>query len=245
MTSHYRYATSVFVGLLYMTTFRVIKTPAEYVDVLLTCEQCSAGPISFASSFVSSNYFSEEAIKRFYSTAAGNLADACNTLLQRRHVARLGATKVARREIYEAAAFTKLLTDGTVHTQDATYRNWPSEIESVLTEILRWSEELRTLRIAITTEVLPAVFAIYSPTVTVIDIRTNYLYQQIQGFEIQDAGATQIFQEEFERLWQDAVGVLSPDDVLSLLSDSLAQWRKGATIDLSRWPRMRYTDRAV
>lgn len=229
----------------YKIPFKVIKTPEEYVGALLEKEESFGGPLCFASSFISSIYFSEDAIRRFYAGGPGDHGAACATLLRRRQLARLRGDRTARREVYEAAAFTKFLADGTVHVQDSAYRNRPSEIESVVTEILHWVHERQTLRIAVTTEVLPIVFAIYSPADTVVDIRTNYLYQRIQGFEIKSTGATAAFQEEFERLWDEAITQMSTDDVMSLLAANLQQWREGSQIDLSQWPRMRQTDRAI
>lgn len=224
-------------------SFTVIKTPVEYVRTLLEKEERSMGPLCFASSFISSIHFSEDSIRRFYAVYKDEHAAACAALIQRRALARQRASRVQRREIYESSAFTKFLANGTVHTQDSAYRSRPSEIENVLTEILRWADELNTLHIAITTEVLPVVFTIYSPTETIVDIRTNYLYQKIQGFRIEDLVVTSAFQEEFERLWNSAVAEIQPSDVIDLLNESLAQWRAGDAIDLSKWPQMRHSDR--
>ncbi len=225
--------------------FRVIRTPKQYVEALLQKERVAAGPLCFASSFISSIYFNEEAIRRFYGASSDDHSSACDTLLKRRSVAISNSAHVQRREIYESAAFTRFLVDGTVHAQDSKYRSRPSEIEAVLRSLLHWAADLGTLQIAVTTEILPVVFAIYSPTETIVDIRTNYLYQRIQGFVIDNAESTAAFEEEFERLWEGALSEMASEDILALIAENLCQWQSNKQIDLSKWPRMRDTDRGT
>lgn len=222
--------------------FKVIRTPAQYVEALLQKERTAAGPLCFASSFISSIYFSEEAIRRFYGASSDDHSSACNTLLKRRSIAISSSVHIQRREIYESAAFMKFLSEGTVHAQDSKYRSLPSEIETVLRSLLHWATGLGTLQIAVTTEILPVVFAIYSPTETIVDIRTNYLYQRIQGFSIDDAKSTAAFVEEFERLWEGALTEMTSEDVLTLIAENLRQWQNKEPVELLKWPRMRATD---
>lgn len=226
-------------------TLKVIRTPTQYVETLLHKEKTAVGPLCFASSFISSIYFSEEAIRQFYMASSDDHLSACNTLLKRRSIAISNSVHIQRREIYESAAFMKFLSEGTVHAQDSMYRSRPSEIETVLRSLLNWATDLGTLKIAVTTEILPVVFAIYSPAETIVDIRTNYLYQQIQGFSIDDAKSTAAFVEEFERLWEGALAEMTSDDVLTLIAENLSQWQNNESVELSKWPRMRATDRGT
>jgi hypothetical protein len=224
--------------------FSVLTTPQQYVDIMLQREMSTSESICFASSFISSIYFSEEAIQRYYQMSVGDHSSTCKNLMKRRSIAISNSRTIDRREVYESAAFTKFLSVGTVHAHESGYRSRPTEIEEVLQSILNWSKEINTLKIAITTEVLPTVFTIYSSTETLVDIRTNYLYQGIQGFYINDTSSTIIFMEEFERLWRNAITEMTLEDVLGLINENLNQWRNNDEIDLSKWPGMRDTDRA-
>lgn len=206
-----------------MTT-TIITGPAEYAALLLRMEAAGPASIRFASSFLSSTYFSEKAIRRFYDTPHTRAPDACEALLLRRSLATAPSSSVRRMELYESEAFTSILSQGVVHGQESAYRSRPSEIREVLETVLDRLRAPNPLEIAITTEVLPLVFAIYSPATVVIDIRTNYLYQRLQGLLLEnEMDAIAVFTAEFTRLWDEAISTASSTTIIEWLQESLDQ----------------------
>lgn len=223
----------------------VINNPADYVRALLEIERTTSGPLLFAASFVSSIYFPEPAIRRFYGDHNADCAGAAGMLIDRQRCAVSRRHSLPRRELYEAQAFTSLLTLGIVHEQETRFRATPTEIKAVLRNIIEWSQAVGHCEIGITTEVLPLVFTLASPDTILIDIRTNYLYQRIQGIELRGEGAAfDAFRTEFDRLWASAITNRSTPSLQTLIETSLKQWEMGHDINIAMWPEMRHTERA-
>ena len=223
------------------TGTRIIGTPENYVSTLLAIERATSGPICIASSFLSSIYFPPSSLRRFYGGTGDDHSRACDILLTRRDVAIQRRSAVARQELYEVDALRNMMVQGLVHEQESNYRIRPSELQRTLKSLLEWLASA-PLEIALTTEVLPLVFTLATPSDVLIDIRANYLYQRIQGIHIHgDPRAFEILSSDFERLWATAaVGSAAARD---LLARGLTQWQSGQEVDLSDWPRMRTSER--
>lgn len=221
----------------------VYKQNYEYVSKLLEIEKKSPKIIFSALSFISSVYFPEKTINKFYRKIDPEKEKIGSLLSDRKKIRNKSLRKMARKEIYEASAFTSIIEQGIAHEQDSSFRVFPFEIIDTLKEIQKQLQKYDAFEIAITREVLPFVFLLTPSNTVLLDVRSNYEYQQIQGILIRDKNTYSSFKDEFYRIWLSPNTINSKEYILNLIKDSINDWVSGSSIDLSKWPSMLNTNR--
>jgi hypothetical protein len=215
----------------------VLRTNAEYVAALHKMElDRPEEPLCSATSFLSSVYFPESALERFFrGEEEGKLM--LELLLERQAHVRKARTQ--RREIYESQALTNLVISGKPHDQNFDYHVTPGELSETLEVLLETMGRDDPTLIGVTREVLPLVFQIKGGDV-LVDIRTNYHYQGIQGLLLTgETEALESFLDEFERLWSADETLSDQADLRARLEASLAGWKDAGTLSQARWPTMK------
>lgn len=144
-------------------TITLINDNLIHARSLLSIEK-ESGLICVASSFISSIYFPPKALQRYFQTHRFG-AEITEVLIERQKIA-CNRHPNQRREIYEATAFTNLISHGLVHTEEISYRSTPAEISHVLTRLLDCINN-SIVRIGVTREVLPLIYTL-SPTNTIL-----------------------------------------------------------------------------
>lgn len=221
-----------------LANISIFSNNLAYVESLLRVEN-QPGLLCSVSSFLSSTLFPDAALQRFFQTHPGG-SEIARLLIERKALA-IARQKYQRREIYESSAFTEMIKQGLVHEQERSYRTTPRETIYVLEQTLSRVQS-RQLTIAITAEIVPLVFIVAPEGEVLIDIRTNYSYQMIQGIAVSDAEVTNAFHTEFERMWNGPSTLSDQALICDLIASALDQWRSGRTIDVSGWPEMKKTD---
>jgi len=183
--------------------------------------------------FLASYFFNAAAIKRykFDNLSIDKLVNLGNTF----HNNKFTAT---RYEIYEARAFTGIISKGIVHNQEANYNIFPSEIISALKLLRETINSSICYFIAVTSENIPFPYVVSKNNI-LIDIYNNYRYQGIQGICIFDEqNAADQLTDEFFRLWNSKNTINDKDVISDFLTSSIKQWELHEKIDLSIWPQM-------
>ncbi len=202
------------------------------------------GPVRLVSSYLSSVYFPPSFIERYYASSSTDPGDSAKVLIKRQKLALERLSTIPRREIYEAEAFTKLLSQGIVHEQETSFRIRPIDLQNTFNNLIHLLGTFPTYEIAITSQVIPMVYLLTPPDKILIDIRANYTYQKIQGQLIEgETDAYKGYADEFESLWNSPLTISAQDKVRSLLTKSINLWDRGENIDLAFWPTMQKTQR--
>ena len=221
----------------------VYKKNYEYVSKLLDIEKQSPINIYSALSFISSVYYPDQTINRFYRKIDHEKEKIGSLLCDRKKIRNESLERMARKEVYEASAFTNIIGQGVAHEQDLSFRVFPFEIIETLKEIHCQLKRYDNFEIAITREVLPFIFLLTPPNTVLLDVRSNYEYQLLQGILIKDMRAYSVVKEEFDRIWSSQDTITSKEHILNLIDNSINDWVKGKSIDLSKWPSMLNTNR--
>jgi hypothetical protein len=226
-----------------INTTRVYKNSKEYVDKLLSIEEANSNCLFSALSFLSSLYFPDNTIRKFYNKIDNSKLSIADVLLERKRKRNKNIINLERKEIYEITAFTGIIEQGIVHGQDTSFRISPIEIVSTLREITQQLETCPNFEIAITREIMPFVYLLSPPKTVLIDVRSNYEYQQIQGILIEDSSPFETFYSEFQRIWASENTINSKDYIMQLIKDNILEWECGRSINLDKWPKMIVNDR--
>lgn len=215
----------------------VFATNASYVSAMRELDlEPAVTPTLVAASFISSLHFPASAIRRYFAPHPDG-AQIADELLERQRATTWGV-QARRRELYEAQALRNLVMMGRPHDQEPSYHVPPSEIRAVLGNLRSHLMTEQGFELAITPEVLPLIFQCKNTTV-LVDIRTNYAYQTIQGLRITDEpDALARFSSEFERLWNAPDTICDQSTVLDLISLSLEDWESTGRLGTGRWPDM-------
>jgi len=221
-----------------MPTVRVYPSSEKYVDKLLNIENANPDRLYSALSFLSSLYFPDNTILKFYKKIDDSKLSIADVLLKRKRKRTENIFNLERKEIYEATAFTGIIEQGIVHNQDTSFRISPIEIISTLKEIILQLETCQKFEIAITREIMPFVYLLSPPITVLIDVRSNYEYQQIQGILIEDSSPYEMFYSDFQRIWASENTINSKDYIIQLIKDNILEWEFGRSINLDKWPKM-------
>jgi hypothetical protein len=221
---------------------QILGSSAEQVQAVEAAEkQHISGDLLMCSSYLSSVYFPDSAIQRYFGRGGGNEVLVGRRLAERRETWR-ATLPIGRRELYEAEAFTALIQDGIVHAQEPAFRLRPSEIVDTLTQVVSILDGYAKVQIAITSQVVPIVFVVASD-LTVVDIRANYAYQPIQSILIRGQHAARQFTEAFDTLWHSTDTISDKYQVRSLLASAVSQWSTNGRLSVADWPLMRRSSR--
>lgn len=221
----------------------VYKDNIDYVLKLRDIEESNPEKLFSALSFISSTYFAENTIRKYYCKIDQLKAQIAEVLCERKRFRRDLNPSLRIKEIYEVNAFRSIIEQGIVHNQDKLFRISPGEIIYALKEIVTELNKRHTFQLAITKEVLPFIFLLCPPSSVLLDVRTNYEYQQIQGVFIDDLSTYNAFKDEFDRIWRGKNTISDKQTIINLIENSIQDWERGRTVDLSLWPEMIETDR--
>ncbi len=216
-------------------SIRVLRTTADYISSLCGLESVSQTCL-FAGSFLSSLYFPERTIRRYYESLGTPDRLAGELLLRRQEEFKAGTGR--RYELYESRVFFDLQSRGLVHVKEDTYRATPREIGASLREFVA-SVESGRVSVAVTSEVLPYVFTVRPGFCVLLDVKDNYSYQAVQGILVSCPETALELEECFWSVWEAAEDVSAIDLIVAGLDD----WEQARSIDVSNWPRMRNSER--
>lgn len=211
----------------------IYTSNADYVSALHEFDTAAnAAPFLSVASFLSSVYFPESALVRFFRGHEREDEIVGNLLARQNHVR---ASESERREIYEARALRDLIVRGEPHEQETSYHISPRELFTTLRALVEVIESDRPVEVGITSEIVPMVFCINREEV-LIDVRVNHPYQTIQGMRISDdALARDAFVVEFERLWNAKNTLTDQREILARIRGSLSDWESGDPLAAEHW----------
>jgi hypothetical protein len=118
----------------------VLQNNIQYVAALCSAEtqQLPNSEVVTVSSFLSSVYFPDDTLRRFFVNAKDGLQIAA-MLIERKNCVKnriLYSPLYKRIEIYEVEAITRLIDQGRPHAQEREFHLLPTEIEDVLQTML-------------------------------------------------------------------------------------------------------------
>jgi len=210
---------------------RVLRNNIDYVSALCATEiaQQPQSSVTTVSSFLSSVYFPDDTLRRFFANARDG-AQIAQLLIERKQFVKariLSDTQYRRVELYEADAISRLVQQGRPHEQERAFHLLPSEIEDVLNEMLTLISAGDSLSINFTTKVVPLDYCVFSDVrnSVLIDIRSNYDYQTIQGLHVHsEFDFSADLRKEAELMQTDVTTTSNKYAVCAMISNALRSW---------------------
>lgn len=227
-------------------TIKVLQNNVDYVSALHATEiaQQSDSNITTVASFLSSVYFPDETLNRFFANTK-NGDQIATLLIERKQFVKsmiLSDTPYTRVELYEIDAISRLVRQGRPHEQERSFHLLPSEIEEVLKTMLTLLAAGRKLTICFTRKVVPLDYCVFTNVRqdVLIDIRSNYDYQTIQGLHIHsELDFAAALRQDAELLRLDTTTTADRPTVCAFVSQALLNWQKGSSgYDAIAWPKM-------
>jgi hypothetical protein len=228
---------------------RLLRNNADYVAAMYATEleQAFDSSITSVSSFLSSVYFADETLVRFFANARDGNQIAAHLVERKCFVRRMirSYTTYRRTEVYEVDAISRLIRQGRPHEQERAFHLLPSEIEGVLETMLELLSANSGIQISFTRKVVPLDYIVFgnSSHDVLIDIRANYDYQTIQGLHVtDDPDLATSLRHDAELLNVDATTIGDQATIRNLIQQGIAEWRDGKPDQLTYWPEMLRTD---
>lgn len=228
---------------------RLLRNNLDYVAAMCAAEigQDSNTTVTSVSSFLSSVYFADETLMRFFANARNGDQIATHLIERKRFVRHMIKTYPTYRriEMYEVDAITRIVRQGRPHEQERAFHLLPSEIEEVLETILELVSANHGLQVFFTRKVVPLDYIVFGGCShhVLIDIRTNYDYQTIQGLHVSDElDLATSLRHDADLLRLDANTIGDQTTICDLLQQGIHEWRDGRPDQVTCWPEMLRTD---